>query len=89
MDAAELGFDLRVVVLEAADAPEDFGEVERLHRDAGMLHQLLAEADGVERCRPGPEHAHADVAQAFHDAASGGEGVQVRPKGVRPGRYGM
>ena len=77
VNALELGLDLRVIVRQLADAAEHFRKVERFDGDAVPLHQLFAEADGVERRGTRPQHAHAEVLQPFDHPAGGGKGLQV------------
>src|SRR6185369_11878839 len=71
LDVCNFSDDGSVVVGKTVDAAENFSEVNRFHRDAALLQNLLTEADGVEVRRASADGADAKVAQAVHDAASG------------------
>ena len=77
LDGGELGLDGVVVVFGLLDAAHDFGEVEGFDGDAGALEELLGVADGVEGGGTRADGAEANVAQAAHDAADGGEPLEV------------
>ncbi len=66
-----------VVVLHAADAAEDFGEVEGFDGDAAGFEKFFAVADGVECRGTRADGADAEIAQAVDDAADGGEPVEI------------
>src|SRR5207247_1958447 len=88
-DAGEFRLDLRVFVLEPADAAEDFGEVEGFNRNARLLHQLFAEAHGVERGGSRAENADACVLEPSYNPAGGRKGFEIGAEGIRPRRDGV
>ena len=71
------------------DAAHDLGEVERFDGDAGALQQLFGVADGVEGRGARADGAEADVLEAAHDAADGGEPGEVGLELGRVRRFGV
>ena len=47
LNGRELGLHRIVVILEPLDTAQHFGKIERVHRDAAPLQQLLAVTNGV------------------------------------------
>src|SRR6202789_3017068 len=88
-DGGEFGLDGVVVVLGLLDAAHDLGEVEGLYGDAGAFEKFFGVADGVEGRGARADGAEADVAKTSHDAADGGEPLEVGLELCGVGGFGV
>ena len=77
LDCGQLGLRRIVGILQATDAPEDLGEIERLDGDAAGFKDALRVAHGIEGGGTRTDGADAQILEALHDAANGGEPLEV------------
>ena len=88
-DGREFALRGGVVILHFGNAAEDFGEVEGLDGDAGVLENLLAIAHRIEGRGTSADGADAQGPHAAHYPANTGEPGEVLLERLGIGRFGV
>src|SRR5271154_1097315 len=77
LNGLQLAHGVLVVIFHPADAPQDFGEIQRLNGNAGGFEQFFAVPDGIKRRGPRANGPNAQIPQPVYDPANAGEPGQI------------